>query len=147
MWEVLEATALAQYLRASVYAYPLVNAAHIVGIALLFGAIVPVDLRLLGLWRRQDPAALLAICRPVAAFGLTLAVSAGVLLFIVRASEYTDKPAIWVKLLVVMAGIVNAGLAERALRRGAATASTLHAAASLLLWLVAIIAGRMVAYT
>lgn len=147
MWEALEATALAQYLRASVYAYPLVNAGHIIGIALLFGAIVPVDLRLLGLWRRRDAAALLAICRPVAAFGLMLALSAGSLLFLVRAGEYVAKPIFLAKLGLVAAGIVNAGLAERALRRGAATASTLHAAASLLLWLAAIVAGRMVAYS
>ena len=147
MWEALEATALAQHLRASVYAYPLVNAGHIVGISLLFGAIVPVDLRLIGLWRRQDPAALLAICRPVAAFGLMLAVCAGALLFAARASEYVANPVFPAKLALVAAGVVNAGLAERALRRGAATASTAHAALSLLLWLAAIIAGRMVAYT
>jgi len=147
VWEALEATALPQDLRASVYAYPLVNAGHIVGIALLFGAIVPADLRLLGLWRRQNPAALLAICRPVAAFGLVLAVSAGSLLFMVRASEYAANPAFLWKVALVAAAIVNAGLAERALRRGAATASTLHAAASLLLWLAALVAGRLVAYT
>ena len=147
MWEVLEATALAQYLRGSVYAYPLVNAAHIVGIALLFGAIVPVDLRLLGFWRRRDASALLAICRPVAAFGLALALSAGALLFLVRAGEYVAKPIFLAKLGLVAAGIVNAGLAERALWRGSRTASALHAAASLLLWLAAIVAGRMVAYS
>src|SRR3546814_3819020 len=38
-------------LRASRWVYPLVNTAHIAGIALLFGAIAPLDLRLLGAWR------------------------------------------------------------------------------------------------
>ena len=41
----LEATALSQALRASIWLYPLVNTGHVVGIALLFGAIVPLDLR------------------------------------------------------------------------------------------------------
>ena len=47
----LEATALATGLRNSVWSYPLVNAAHILGVALLVGSIVPLDLRLLGAWR------------------------------------------------------------------------------------------------
>ena len=47
----LEATALAAALRNSVWSYPLVNAAHILGVALLVGSIVPLDLRLLGAWR------------------------------------------------------------------------------------------------
>lgn len=47
----LEATDLATTLRGSVWAYPLVNAAHILGVALLVGATVPLDLRLLGAWR------------------------------------------------------------------------------------------------
>src|SRR3546814_13778308 len=38
-------------LRASRWVYPLVNTAHIAGIALLFGAIAPLDLRLPGAWR------------------------------------------------------------------------------------------------
>ena len=47
----LEATALARALRDSVWTYPMINAGHILGVALLVGAIVPLDLRLLGVWR------------------------------------------------------------------------------------------------
>lgn len=43
----LEATELARALRDSVWIYPLVNAGHILGVALLVGSIVPLDLRLL----------------------------------------------------------------------------------------------------
>ena len=46
----LEATAIARELRASVWAYPLVNAGHRLGIALLLGAMVALDLKLLGAW-------------------------------------------------------------------------------------------------
>lgn len=38
-------------LRASRWVYPLVNTGHILGLALLFGAIIPLDLRMLGFWR------------------------------------------------------------------------------------------------
>ena len=47
---VLEQGALAQALAGSVWWYPLINAGHILGIALLVGGIIPLDLRLLGLW-------------------------------------------------------------------------------------------------
>ena len=68
-------------LRESYLVYPLVNTLHIVGIALLFGAIVPLDLRLAG-WRR-DAAAVDGLSRlllPVAIFGFLLAAGAGLLL-------------------------------------------------------------------
>ena len=43
-------------LRASRWVYPLVNTAHITGLAVLFGAILPLDLRLLGLCRASATA-------------------------------------------------------------------------------------------
>ncbi|MCF8478182.1 MAG: hypothetical protein K9G60_14230, partial [Pseudolabrys sp.] len=46
-------------LRSSRWSYAAVNTAHIAGLALLVGAIVPLDLRLMG-WRRAVPIAALA---------------------------------------------------------------------------------------
>ena len=39
--ESVQATGLSQTLRASLWLYPMVNTGHVVGIALLFGAMVP----------------------------------------------------------------------------------------------------------
>ena len=44
----VENLAVVSALRNSTLAYPLVNAGHILGVALLVGGIVPLDLRLLG---------------------------------------------------------------------------------------------------
>ena len=84
----VEATAAAQYLRASRWGYAVVSGAHILGIALLVGAILPLNLRLLGFWRSIPRANLLRVLVPVAATGLVLAVLTGPLLFSVRAQEY-----------------------------------------------------------
>jgi hypothetical protein len=63
------------------WTYASVNAAHIVGIALLFGAIVPLDLRLMG-WRRTVPIGTMArVLLPVAIAGLA-ALVAGLALFL-----------------------------------------------------------------
>ena len=62
----LQASELSQTLRSSIWLYPLVNTGHVVGIALLFGAIVPLDLRLLGCWASVPLDHLARILIPVA---------------------------------------------------------------------------------
>jgi hypothetical protein len=66
----LEATVLAAALRGSVWAYPLVNAGHILGVALLIGSIVPLDLRLLGLWQAVPLASLWRVLTRITATAL-----------------------------------------------------------------------------
>ncbi len=84
----LEARALAQFLKTSRWVYPLVNAGHILGIALLIGSVVPMDLRLLGLRHRPGLDETVRLLRPVAVAGLVLAAACGVLLFITQAGDY-----------------------------------------------------------
>lgn len=146
----LEGSALAAALRGSTWIYPLVNAAHIVGIALLFGSIAALDLRLIGAWRGTPVAMLSRILVPVAATGLGLAVAAGALLFVTRATRYAASPFFQAKMLLVALGIANIA-AYYALRRrdgetGAAPLHRLLGAASLALWLSVIVLGRLVGY-
>ena len=77
----VEGLALAEWLRFSRWGYAAVNALHIFGIALLVGAIVPLDLRLLGLWRSVELAPLYRMLSRIAAAGLLLAIASGALLF------------------------------------------------------------------
>lgn len=146
----LEATAPAQQLRAARWGYAAVNAAHILGFALLIGAVVPLDLRLLGLWREVPRAALLRVLVPVAAAGLALAVAAGLLLFAVRAREYAAMPVVQAKLVLVTAGTVAALALHlhggRGLERTGEGRAAVHAALSLLCWLGALACGRLIAF-
>lgn len=142
-------------LRGSRWSYASVNAAHIAGIALLVGSIVPLDLRLMG-WRRAIPIADLArVLLPVAIGGLTLAIAAGLLLFSVRATEYALLPLFWVKMTLVVCGIGNAALLHRAAawetqqtRASAAPPRWLRVAGalSILIWLSVLTCGRMLAF-
>ena len=81
----LQASGLSALLRSSIWLYPLVNTGHVVGIALLFGAIVPLDLRLLGCFRRTPLEHLAGTLVPVAITGLVLALCTGSLLFVIGA--------------------------------------------------------------
>ena len=142
-------------LRSSRWTYAAVNASHITGIALLFGAIVPLDLRLVGLFRQIPIRSLARILVPVAATGLLLAVTAGSLLFSIRAVQYAGTPLFQVKLALIACGIANALLLHRAAEWQAARQDTtgippprLRAAAalSIVLWLATIFCGRMLAF-
>jgi hypothetical protein len=64
--------------------YPFVNAAHILGIALLVGAIIPVDLKILGLASGPPLGATARALTRFAAAGLALAIMTGFLLFSVN---------------------------------------------------------------
>ena len=147
----LEKWPLIVALRESTLAYPLVNALHIVGVALLFGAIVPLDLRLAG-WRREvGPIdGLSRLLLPVSVFGFLLAASAGLLLFATDARAYAASPLFRAKLVLIALALANA-LALRRIdwRRPDAADWRIAVAgvASILLWLGVLILGRLIGYS
>jgi hypothetical protein len=146
----LEASTPAQYLRVSRWGYAAVSGAHILGIALLVGTIVPLNLRLLGLWPSIPRTNLLRVLVPVAATGLALAAVTGSLLFSVRAQEYAVVGYLQAKFVLVWIGLLSAaaihsaygltleGASDRRLR--------FHALVSLGSWLGALACGRMIAF-
>lgn len=153
MLAALEASGPAEYLRQSQYAYPLVNAAHILALAALFGSILALDLRLLGLFR-SVPAVPLARALPrVSAAGLALAIPTGLALFAVQPFDYLAHPVFPVKLALIALGAANAVLLHRTagwrgmMLDGRVPGSVRAAAGlSLLAWSGAILAGRLLAF-
>jgi hypothetical protein len=149
----LEQLSFVAELRNSRWTYATVNASHIVGIALLFGAIVPLDLRLMGCWRSVPIHTIARILVPVAAGGLVLAIAAGLLLFATRATEYALLTLFWVKLGLIGCGIANALLLRMASQWETSQAATgtpprLRAAGAISIgvWLSVIVCGRMLAF-
>lgn len=153
--EVLQNAALPSALRVSYLAYPLVNATHIMGLALLFGAIVPLDLRLMGLWPSVPLRTLAAVLLPVALAGFLIAVAAGALLFTVSAVKYAGLGVFWLKLALIAAAAANAAMLHRSpawqTAAGAAdpprsTRLAAGAFVSIVLWVGVILCGRLIAY-
>ena len=146
----LEGSAIAQTLRVSRWGYAAVNATHILGIALLVGATVPLSLRFLGAWRGVSRAGLVRVLAPVAATGLGLAVTAGILLFSVRAREYAGIGFLQAKLVLVAVGAVSALALHRAhgLRLEGASERRLagHAILTCVCWIGALVCGRLIAF-
>jgi hypothetical protein len=146
--DALAGSAPAQWLRFSRWGYAAVNTTHVFGIALLVGAILPLDLRLLGFWRSVALEPLARVLVPVAASGLLLAMTAGAFLFITRAPEYAALNLFLVKLALIAAGAVHAlslHLGPGLLNASPARLRT-AGAASLLIWVSALVCGRMLAF-
>lgn len=153
---VLEGTVLAQALRDSVWVYPLVNAAHLLGVALVLGAIIPLDMRLLGAWPSVAVGPLWRVLTRTAAVGLALAVIFGLLLFVTRASEYAASGLFLAKMLVVAAATLNALVLRVNCAADLPRSNTpqerlagcvrIAAVVSLAGWLSALILGRLVGY-
>jgi hypothetical protein len=150
----LESSTLARALRDSVWVYPLVNAGHVLGIALLVGSIVPLDLRLMGIWRSTPLAPLWQVLTRVAAFGLAMAVACGALLFMARATEYAASDFFIAKMAVVGVAVMNALILRGLVRANMAHAQAekpprhvqISAGVSLIAWLSALTLGRLVGY-
>lgn len=148
-FHALEQAAPVAALRESTLAFPLVNAIHIIGIGLLFGSIVALDLRVLG-WRRESGSAegFTRLLVPVAIGGLLIAIPAGLLMFATDARAYAASPLFQAKMVLVALAIGNALWLRTTVRRGPVPQwrEALAAGASILLWLGAIVLGRLVGY-
>jgi hypothetical protein len=140
------------------WTYPFVNLAHIVGVAMLFGAVVVIDVMLLR-GRRTQPwarAAVAAAATPIARTGFVLAAASGLGLVSTNGSEYIGNPIFTIKFPLIGMGLLNAAVvthsaAWRALlagdiRRDEERLLASMAAVSLVCWTGAITAGRMIGY-
>ncbi|MCA3261341.1 MAG: hypothetical protein ING44_05345 [Telmatospirillum sp.] len=138
----LQGSGLAQALRASTWAYPIVATLHAVGASLAVGAVVLMDLRLLGWGAGLDRASVLRFALPVALAGAGLALFAGLAMFSTGASHYARNPAFLFKMAALVFALWNA----LAFHRLAATTGRVHAAASLVAWLGVVTGGIFTAY-
>src|SRR5437764_6980439 len=104
----LEGSALGHIMRESgVWMYGVVNLIHILGVASLFGAVLVLDLRLLGFWRNVALRSISEPVVPVAATGFILAAVSGVGLLATKATEYVDNPFVYIKFPAIGLGLVN----------------------------------------
>lgn len=153
----LQSSALGMFMRGTgPWTYPVVNLIHVLGVATLFGAVLILDLRLLGVWRRAPLAPITTVAAPVAMAGFMLAAASGACLLAANALEYEDNPVLLVKFSAIGLGFVNAIVLRRTtawqarttreLSRSEALRLRLMGGVSLVSWLTAVGAGRMIGY-
>src|ERR1700737_1821766 len=153
----LQGSAIGHAMRESgVWTYGVVNLVHILGVASLFGAVLVLDLRLLGLWRSVTLAAISKPTMPVAATGFVIAAISGVCLLATKATEYVGNPFLYIKFPAIALGLLNVAVLNslqawrqhktRSLSASEQTKLAVVGGISLFCWLTAITAGRLIAY-
>jgi hypothetical protein len=153
----LEESLLGHLMRdTGLWTYAVVNLTHILGVSVLFGSILILDLRLLGAWRRIPLASLSGPVVPMAASGFAVAAVTGAGLLATKATEYVGNPFLYIKFPAIALGLLNILIIHRSTAWKAhgtrelseqerSTLATMGGT-SLLCWLTAITAGRMIAY-
>jgi hypothetical protein len=153
----LESSALGHAIRSSgTWTYAILNLAHILGLSSLFGAILILDLRLLGMWRRAPLGALARPIVPVAGTGFCLAAASGICMLSTNGTEYIGNPFLPIKFAAIGAGVINAAVVSRlpawtSRAGGPVTAAgerqlAVAGGISLACWATALTAGRMIGY-
>jgi hypothetical protein len=133
--------------------YPSVLAAHTIGLGVLVGVSAALDLRLLG-FAPGVPLAPLERYFPIMWVGFWVNAVSGFALFAAAASTKGVQWIFYVKLALVLSGVVLLRLTRsrvfqdrRVLDTGLVSSTgRLLAAASLVVWTGAIVAGRLMAY-
>src|ERR1700733_47167 len=114
----LAATALAARIRDSLLLFPLLESTHVLGLALVFGTILVIDLRLLGAASAHRPFQRVAsdiFKWTWAAFALTAVT--GSLMFITNAPVYYHNFYFRTKMLLLVLAGINMGIFEMTLGR------------------------------
>lgn len=152
---------VSEALRESDDVFPILETAHVLGICLMVGTIATVDLRLIGVLLREQPAARVSqalLPYTWAGFGLMLAT--GLPLFAAEAAKLYANPAFRAKLLLLSLAGGNALLFHQTMRPLADPSRPLNASdraaaiplrmkvlacTSLCCWLAIVVAGRLIA--
>ena len=139
-------------MRGSPWLFPVIATIHLMGLAVIGGAVLLVDLRLLGLGLRGQPVRELAQDAERWLFrGLVVMVSTGILLFMCFATKYYYLTFFWVKMAALLLVIVF----TVSVRRRVAMADETHmnpvwsravALVSLSLWTTVALGGRYIGF-
>jgi hypothetical protein len=150
----VENTALSIWMVDSIWAYPIVLSTHAVGMSIVVGTIVIVDLRILG-FASKIPLSSFDRLFIVSWIGVALNFLSGVALFTVDPVQFLYHPVFWIKIGLIIVGAVLVYLlwsevkpdVEKPDENSEASARTKSIALiSLILWACVIVAGRLIAY-
>jgi hypothetical protein len=154
--DYLENTWLGMAIAEGRYAFPVIEGVHLIGLAVAVGLILIVDLRLIGVFLTDVPVKTLhRQLQPYVFAGFGVVVIAGILLFFCEASTVIVSPPWPFKAFFFVLGGANALYFEFITSRrvhalpekGPLPPATRYAGyASLTLWVLVIICGRLIPY-
>jgi uncharacterized membrane protein len=152
----IDATAMAEEIRVSVWLFPALEIAHVGAIAIVLGSIARVDLRLAGLASRDR--SITEISREMLPWtwaGFALATLFGVLLFVGQPMRYVEVAFFDAKIILILLAGVNMLAFEYLTRRGITqwdrepippVQVRIAGGLSLAFWISVVICGRFIGF-
>ena len=135
--------------------FPMIESVHVLGIALMAGTLITVDLRVLGATFPHEPVRRIAeTLLPYTWAGFVLMVATGLPLFAAESVKLINNPAFRIKLMLLALAGINALLFHLTVYRNvdawgrsgtSPPTARLLAGISALLWLSVIVSGRLIA--
>ena len=143
---------LGQLVVGSQWLFPAIEAVHLLGLAMLGGALLLVDLRLLGLGLTRTPVAALARdARPYLVGAIVRMIATGVPLFLSEAVKCYYNDSFWVKITTLPFAIAFTftfrASATTDSVRNTARRQKLAGALSIALWFIVAAAGRWIGFS
>ncbi len=155
MFESLENSAVALWVGESLYGYPFMLGLHVVGLAIVVGIFLMRDLRLLGCFTGISYESIDGLKR-LAWVGFIINAISGCFLFTSQATTFASSTPFLLKISMIFLAAICAAIIQNRMRdeatawdsSGAVADGSVKAIAfvSLILWMGAIIAGRLTAY-
>ena len=152
-FEWCENTAVGHAIRSSLWLFPVIESFHLLALALIGGAVLVVDLRLLGLGLRCQPVARLARdAQPWLVGGLFVMIATGILLFTSESIKCYYSAAFWTKMTFLFPAMVFTFTVRRKVATADETSvgplwGKLVALVSVTLWSVVGAAGRWIGFS
>ena len=153
LMEWLQSTSPAVFIHQHAWAFTTVQVIHVIAISLVISTIAMVDVRLLGLASTKRPFVELARgILPYTWAAFVVAVAAGSLLFISRATDYYANPIFLIKMLLIVVAGINMLIFELGTVRGVADwnlkpvpplPARLAGGISLACWVLVVVFGRL----
>ena len=151
-FEWCEATAIGQTIRESLWLFPVIESIHLLGLAMIGGALLLVDLRLLGFGLRRQPVAQLArSAHPWLVGSLAVMLTTGISLFLSESIRCYYSPPFWTKMELLLVAILFTFTVRRKValadeERVGPIWSRVVAFVSLALWFGVGFSGRWIAF-
>lgn len=134
-------------LQSSIWAYPALEVVHLLGIALLLGNLVLLELRVFGLGAALPVQALARLSLNLALAGFGMAAASGLLMFATQPAELLANRIFTLKMLLLLLAACNAGWFHgRGSLHKLDTLARAQMVLSTLIWLAVLTCGRWIAY-
>ena len=150
-FEWCEATWIGDTIRSSLWLFPVIEAVHLLGLCVLGGAVLVLDLRMLGVGLRQPIAEVARDARPWLIGAIAVMLTTGIALFLSESIKCYYNTSFWVKITTLPLALLFTFTVRQRIAQLAgmeATARTrMVALASMALWFTVAAAGRWIGFS